>query len=225
MDIDLKSKMNSNIKWVCIYSIWTRARAHTQETQNQHRNHTHDDFVRIRNWVRNEVYIYIYIYMVFWFIPVKILQYSPLFVLFLFVCLLACFFLFISRAKKREETSSCCRCSCSIWSIVRSRSFDGLTKSVYIHIQMIRMCSSENNLILSFTFTFTHIVFHSLLIFISFQFIYSFSVLVFGWNWSFFMVKFWVVFRSRSKRIDAGSNEWSNTEKNRNVSVAHISLF
>lgn len=155
--------------------------------------------------------------MVFWFIPVEFLC-SPLFVL----CLFICFFFLIFRAKKKKRRR--CRC-CSIWSAVRSRSFDGLTKSVYIHIQMIRMCSSENNLILSFTFTFTHIVFHSLLIFISFQFIYTFSVLVFGWNWSFFMVKIWVVFRSRSKRIDAGSNEWSNTEKNRNVSVAHISLF
>lgn len=156
MDIDLKSKMNSNIKWVC---IWTRARAHTQETQNQHRNHTHDDFVRIRNWVRNEVYIYIYIYMVFWFIPVKILQYSPLFVLFLFVCLLACFFLFISRAKKREETSSCCRCSCSIWSIVRSRSFDGLTKSVYKHIYKWYECAVQKIIWFSLLHLHSHISF------------------------------------------------------------------
>lgn len=175
--------------------------------------------------------------MAFWFIPVKFFSIRlSLFCVCLFVCLFACSLFSLhfeskkpSTEKEREETWSCCRCSCSIWSIVRSRSFDGLTKSVYTydytHTNGLNV-QFRNNLILSFTFTFTHIVFHSLLIFIS---VYLF-IFCFGLGMELVLVFYGNILGCFSDRKGSMPGQTNDRKEKKEpsvvyVSVAHISFF
>lgn len=164
MDFDLKSKTNSNIKYVVF--IWARthihanARSHAHaDSHKQHRNYSHDDLVRIRNWVSNEVYI-LYIFYTFHLYIWCFDSFFGLFFLFLFVsffsykCVFACcfdyFFFSIILESKKEMMS--------LFDLINS----SLTQFWWIN--EIKSAAQKSYDSFLCTFTFTRIVFHSRLI-------------------------------------------------------------